>query len=176
MAQVASRDLPIELEENAGGRTKFLVGGGLLLAAVVYLIVGNLMNGQQYFVTVDQLVAGDYTGEQVRASGVVLGETIQYDGETLSFEMAHLPTSAADIADEGGLAEALHQAANVQGASRVTVVLFDEPKPDLLQHEAQAIVTGYLDADGVFYADDLLLKCPTRYEDALPEQVGEALP
>jgi cytochrome c-type biogenesis protein CcmE len=27
-------------------------------------------------------------------------------------------------------------------------------------------------ADGVFYAEELLLKCPTRYEEAVPEQAG----
>ena len=46
--------------------------------------------------------------------------------------------------------------------------------PDLLQNEAQAILTGQLGADGVFYADELLLKCPTRYEEAVPQQVQEA--
>jgi cytochrome c-type biogenesis protein CcmE len=44
------------------------------------------------------------------------------------------------------------------------------PKPDLLRNEAQAIVTGKLNEDGVFYAEELLLKCPTRYEEAVPQQ------
>jgi cytochrome c-type biogenesis protein CcmE len=26
--------------------------------------------------------------------------------------------------------------------------------------------------DGVFYADELLLKCPTKYEEAVPSQVA----
>ena len=45
-------------------------------------------------------------------------------------------------------------------------------KPDLLRNEAQAIMTGHLGAHGVFYADELLLKCPTRYEEVVPEQTG----
>jgi cytochrome c-type biogenesis protein CcmE len=28
-----------------------------------------------------------------------------------------------------------------------------------------------LGEDGVFYADELLLKCPTKYEEAVPEQI-----
>jgi cytochrome c-type biogenesis protein CcmE len=44
------------------------------------------------------------------------------------------------------------------------------PKPDLLRSEAQAIVTGKLNEDGVFIAEELLLKCPTRYDEAVPEQ------
>jgi cytochrome c-type biogenesis protein CcmE len=46
--------------------------------------------------------------------------------------------------------------------------------PDLLRHEAQAIVTGRVGADGVFEADELLLKCPTRYEEEVPVQAAEA--
>jgi cytochrome c-type biogenesis protein CcmE len=45
--------------------------------------------------------------------------------------------------------------------------------PDLLQDEAQAIMTGLLGDDGVFYADELLLKCPTKYEEAVPGQASE---
>ena len=45
-----------------------------------------------------------------------------------------------------------------------------DAKPDLLRGEAQAIMTGKLGDDGVFYADELLLKCPTKYEEAVPEQ------
>jgi cytochrome c-type biogenesis protein CcmE len=31
-------------------------------------------------------------------------------------------------------------------------------------------MTGELGDDGVFYADELLLKCPTKYEEAVPGQ------
>jgi len=54
-------------------------------------------------------------------------------------------------------------------SSRLEIV-FDDIKPDLLQHEAQAIVRGQLGEDGRFYADEVLLKCPTRYEEDVPGQ------
>jgi cytochrome c-type biogenesis protein CcmE len=41
---------------------------------------------------------------------------------------------------------------------------------DLLRNEAQAIMTGKIGEDGVFYAEELLLKCPTKYEESVPEQ------
>ncbi len=158
----------------AGGRTKFLIGGVILLAAVVYLIVSNITSQQEYFITVDDLHArqSELAGRNIRISGAVIGDTIQYDGETLSFDIVHIPDSAAEIEDDGGLAEVLHEAVSNPDAQRVTVVLYNEPKPDLLKHEAQAIVTGTLGEDGVFYADELLLKCPTRYEEDVPEQAG----
>jgi cytochrome c-type biogenesis protein CcmE len=159
---------------KSGGRAKFLVAGVILLAAIVFLIVTNLTSQQEYFMTVNELMSrqDEIAGRNVRISGVVLGDTIEYDGETLSFTIANIPDSAAEIEDEGGLAEVLHQAVNDTSSQRVQVVLYNEPKPDLLKHEAQAIVTGSLGDDGVFYADELLLKCPTRYEEAVPEQIA----
>jgi cytochrome c-type biogenesis protein CcmE len=52
--------------------------------------------------------------------------------------------------------------------------VYNGPRPDLLKHEAQAIMTGKLDENGVFHAEELLLKCPTRYEEALPAQAEQS--
>ena len=62
---------------------------------------------------------------------------------------------------------------NVENPGATLQVIHNGPMPDLLQNEAQAIMTGRLDADGVFHADELLLKCPTKYEEAVPEQAEE---
>ncbi len=69
----------------------------------------------------------------------------------------------------GGLAEVLHQAVLDTSLQRLKVI-YNGPKPDLLKNEAQAIMTGTLDSTGVFHANELLLKCPTRYDEAVPEQ------
>jgi cytochrome c-type biogenesis protein CcmE len=53
---------------------------------------------------------------------------------------------------------------NNQNAARLQI-RYEGPVPDLLQHEAQAIMTGELGTDGVFYASELLLKCPSRFEN-----------
>ena len=55
-------------------------------------------------------------------------------------------------------------------ARRLSVV-YANVRPELLQHGAQAIVRGVLAEDGVFHADEVLLKCPTRYGEELPNQV-----
>jgi len=168
---------PPQMVKPSGGRTKFIIGGAILLAAVAYLIVSGLLTQGEYFVTVNELLSRQDelagSGQNIRVSGAVIGETINFDPntQTLSFDIVHIPSSAADIEDEGGLAEVLHEAVTNPDAQHITVVLQNEPKPELLQHEAQAIVTGYMGEDGNFYADELLLKCPTRYEEAVPEQV-----
>jgi cytochrome c-type biogenesis protein CcmE len=154
---------------------KFIVGGLVIMGAIVYLIVTTMQSTQQYFYTVAEMQAkgGDAVGRSLRVSGAVLGHTIQTNPDTLeiSFEMANISNDPEDLEAAGGLAEALHKAATDPNASRVKVV-YVGAKPDLLKNEAQAIVTGKLGADGVFYADELLLKCPTRYEEAHPERVS----
>jgi cytochrome c-type biogenesis protein CcmE len=154
-------------------RTKFILGGVLILAAVIYLIASSTQASAEYFMTVNELKAkGSAAVDQsVRLSGAVLGDTIQYDADTLTltFDVAHVTGDNAEIEAQGGLAQVLFQAVNDPSRERVTVV-YVGPKPDLLRGEAQAIMTGKLGADGIFYADELLLKCPTKYEEAVPDQ------
>ena len=154
---------------------KFVFGGILILGAVVFLIWSSTKATQEYFLTVDELNAkgSAVVDKNLRVSGAVVGDTIQYDPQslTLSFEVAHVPGDNAELETEGGLAVALHEAVIDPARPRMKVV-YVGPKPDLLRDEAQAIMTGHLGEDGVFYAEELLLKCPTRYEEAVPEQAG----
>ncbi len=157
------------------GRSKFIVGGVMILAAVVYLIVSSTQANAEYFMTVDELKAKGPTivDKSLRVSGAVVGDTIQYDPNTLTltFEVAQVPGDQKEVDAEGGLAVVLHQAVIDPNRSRLKVV-YNGPKPDLLKNEAQAIMTGELGPDGVFHADELLLKCPTKYQDAVPSQTG----
>jgi len=158
------------------GRTKFIFGGLMILAAVVYLIASSTQASAEYFMTVDELKAkGDsIVGRNLRASGAVIGETIKYDPQTLNLEftVANVPGDNSEIEAMGGLAQVLYEAINDPTRSRLQVK-YNGPMPDLLRGEAQAIMTGQLGQDGIFYADELLLKCPTKYEPAIPSQVIE---
>ena len=154
---------------------KFVIGGIFILVAVVFLIWTSTAASAEYFLTVDELNAkgSGVADKNLRVSGAVIGDSIQYDPQslTLSFEVAHVPADNLAIESEGGLAEVLHQAVLDPSRARIRVV-YVGPKPDLLRNEAQAIMTGHMSTDGVFYAEELLLKCPTRYEEAVPEQAG----
>lgn len=170
---VASRTLETTRPRTAGSRVKFLIGGLLIVAAVVYLIFSSLQSSSQYFLTVEELQSkgASIVGRDVKLSGAVIGDSIQYDTETITlrFTIAHTPGDQKEVDAQGGLAAVLHAAVMDPSAPRIDVVYYGV-MPDLLRNEAQAIVTGKLGEDGVFYASELLLKCPTKYEDAIPEQ------
>jgi cytochrome c-type biogenesis protein CcmE len=156
------------------GRAKFIVGGLFILAAVTYLIVSSTKANAEYFMTVDELnkKSDSMMGRNLRISGAVIGSTIQFSPDTqdLAFQIANVPGDNAAIEAQGGLAKVLHEAV-MDPTRRHLSVVYKGPKPDLMQDEAQAIITGHLEQDGVFYADELLLKCPTKYEQAVPSQV-----
>ena len=157
------------------GRKKFVIGGALILAAVIYLIVSSTQANAEYFMTIDELKAQSQSvvGKNMRISGAVVGDTIQYDPQTLTlnFEVANVTADNNEVEAQGGLAAVLHAAVIDPNRSRIKIV-YTGPKPDLLKNEAQAIMTGQLGTDGVFHADELLLKCPSKYQEAVPQQTG----
>ena len=159
-------------QTNSSSRLKFIIGGLLIVAAVVYLIYSSTAASAQYFLTVEEVaIKGDEVYDRdLRVSGAVIGETIEYDPQTLTlkFTVAHIPGDNDEIEQQGGLAVVLHNA--VENPGQILNVEHNGPMPDLLQNEAQAIMTGRLGEDGVFYADELLLKCPTKYDEAVPDQ------
>jgi cytochrome c-type biogenesis protein CcmE len=163
--KTSSVTVPTKRKSNE--RLKFIIGGVLILAAVAYLVISGTLTGATYFMTVDDLLNNPaYVGKTVRIAGAVDGKTIQYDSKKLliTFSIAHIPNQSQD------LAQTLHAAVNNPQAKRVEVRVEKQVKPDLLQHEAQAILTGQLGKDGVFHATELLLKCPTRFDEAKPNQ------
>jgi cytochrome c-type biogenesis protein CcmE len=154
------------------GRWKYLAGGLLLLGAVAFLVFSGTLTGARYFITVDELLANPdkYAGQTVRVSGAVDGTTIQYDPQALliTFTVAHVPDQTPD------LALALHDALKDPAAARMSVRVENQVKPELLQHEAQALMTGTLGPDGVFHVSELNLKCPTRFtESGVDQSIAE---
>ncbi len=143
------------LLEKKSNHLKFAIAGAVLLAAVVYLVVNAMSGNTQLYKTVAEFHAEQarLVGRDLRVSGWVIGESIQYtqiDATTSRLEF--------DIVDDlSNPGQTLH------------VVAMNEPKPDLLQHEAQALVEGHAE-NGMFMANQggLLLKCPTRYEELEP--------
>ncbi len=144
-------------------RIKFISAGLLILGAVLYLLISGTLQGARYFITVGEVLAdASYQGRTVRISGAVDGESIEYDSEKaiIRFTIVNISNEYED------LATALHEALLDPTAPRLSVLVEDAAIPDLLQHEAQAILTGALGKDGIFAATELLLKCPSRFEES----------
>ncbi|NLE43987.1 MAG: cytochrome c maturation protein CcmE [Chloroflexi bacterium] len=155
-------------------RGNFIIAALLVLAAVIYLIVSSTGNTARYFLTIDELLAmgDDAIGRRITVSGAVLGQTILVDPDAprVTFTIVHVPGDPQTVQRLGGLASVLHQATMDPERARLQVV-YDADPPDLLRDEAQAIVRGSLREDGQFHADEVLLKCPSRYAEDIPDQI-----
>jgi cytochrome c-type biogenesis protein CcmE len=147
------------LEKPSKGRMKFVVGGALMAVAIIFLVFNAVRGSTQLYVTVDEYYQqqSNFVGRDLRVSGWVIGETIKYtqiDATTSRLEF--------EIVDDLS-----------NPAQRLLIVAMNEPIPDLLQHEAQALVEGSAEGS-VFNANPggLFLKCPTRYEEIEPGTAG----
>ena len=156
---------------------KFIVAGLMVIAAVTYLIVSSTGSSAHYFLTVEELCAmGDEAiARPVTISGVVLGDTLVYDPSKpqVLFAIAQVPADPEEVAQAGGISAVLQAAMDDPDAPRLDVV-YDDVKPDLLEGGVQAIIRGRLAQDGRFYADEILLKCPSRYQEGVPGQAEDS--
>lgn len=120
---------------------RFIVGGAIIVLAVAYLIFSSIGGSEAYYLTVEEVKARGPSARDVRVAGIVLGDTIKWDSQEwlLQFKMAD---------DSGTLA-----------------VIYHGARPDMIRDGAEAVVEGkYAEAD-FFEANNLLLKCPSKYEE-----------
>lgn len=136
----------------ANKRLKFVIGVVVILAVVAYLIFNAVQTTGAYYKEVHEVVGQEtaLVGKQLRVSGEIVQETVQWDAPNLSLSFS--------IKDQTGTGDTL-------------AVHFHGVMPDNFTREGSTtILEGKLREDGVFEAKTLLLKCPSRYEEP-PQQV-----
>jgi len=128
-------------------KIKFIVGGVVIVALIGYLIVSSISNAGAYYREVGEVVAqtSQLQGKNLRVSGNIVTESVKYDAPTLSLDFR--------ISDPTNV-------------NQQVAIHFHGVQPDQITREgASAIVEGTLGADGTVEANNLLLKCPSRYEE-----------
>jgi cytochrome c-type biogenesis protein CcmE len=139
---------------TASKKVKFIVGGVAILALIVYLIVSAVSSAGAYYREVSEVLAQQATlsGKALRVSGNVVQESIQYDAPNLSLSFK--------ISDPKDVAQQLP-------------IHFHGVQPDQIGRDgASAIVEGKLLPNGTVEANNLLLKCPSRYEEYGQEEIN----
>ena len=122
-----------------GGRLKYVIGGAIILVVIAWLILSNIEGASAHYLTVEELLAQGPSEQMVRVSGLVVGETIEWDPQRLILRF--------EIADEGGSIP----------------VMYEGVRPDMFRDGSQAVVEGKHSSSGVFEATALILKCPSKY-------------
>ena len=171
---VTTSPIPAHLGTRAERRfnVKFIAGGLLLLAFVAFLswqIVQATRTTGAYFMTVAELMANKdkLVGQRIRVNGNVVGGSENWNAEQIILKFAI--EDAPAVGTNGKVINVSNQTAGT-----VLPIIFYGPRPDNFHRAASAIVQGQLLADGTFQAEELLLKCPSRYEEEPAEVHAKA--
>lgn len=130
--------------KSANKQTKFIIGGLVVVLVIGYLIFTSIQGSTAPYLTVTELHSrGSSIHERnVRVTGLVQGGSIDWNAQDLILKF--------ELAGEGGSLP----------------VVYKGLRPDMFRDGAQAVVEGRYTEEGVFEAHNLVLKCPSKYEEA----------
>ena len=151
-------DLPLdpamETDAGHGQRTRFVVLGLVVALAVGYMVYAAFPGNALYFLTVSEFMARDSVqdGRTVRVAGkLVEGSFLREDNSTLS---------SFRLTDKDG------ESAGEQLAASYVGVL-----PDLFFNpHSEVILEGSYTPGQVFQVNNVLVKCPSKYQSLEQEQ------
>jgi len=138
-------------EENAPLRPRrrlplsFIIGGLAILAAVIYLVYANTQANALYYMTVSELKHCTIcTTQSVRVAGVVQQGSIVRDDQKqlVTFVIA-------------------------QGGQQLAVS-YSGVVPDIFRPGIEVVVEGHYAGHGPFQAQNLLAKCPSKFQAVTP--------
>ena len=138
-------------EENAPLRPRrrlplsFIIGGLAILAAVIYLVYANTQANALYYMTVSELKHCTIcTTQSVRVAGVVQQGSIVRDDQKqlVTFVIA-------------------------QGVQQLAVS-YSGVVPDIFGPGIEVVVEGHYTGKGPFQAQNLLAKCPSKFQAVTP--------
>lgn len=131
--------------KNPNKKLKFIIGGAVILVTIVYLMITSISSTGAYYITVSDLQnqPASSIGKKARVEGTLVSDSEDWDAVNLLLKFRMQDETGAQI-----------------------VVSFHGSRPSNFTRATEAIVEGELLPDGTFRADNLLLKCPSRYEEA----------
>ena len=123
-------------------RKKYIISGVAICVALSILIFAGLNSCSVYYYTVSEIIEKGEAkyGENVRVSGNVVEDSIDWDAQKPELRFA--------IADE----------------SSSLPVIYIGTMPHTFEANKEIVVEGEYNADGVFHADELVMKCTSKYE------------
>jgi len=126
------------------GRGKLIVVGVMIVGALTYFAFVAFQGSTTYYLTVDELLNQGSTAydQQMRVNGkMVPGSFHRQDGSTISTFV---------LTQDGGV-----------GRLPTT---YEGVVPDLFFNEhTQIVAEGQYRTDGVFHANNIIVKCPSKY-------------
>ncbi len=146
-------------------KPRFLIGSGLIVAAIAYLIISSIRSTSEYYLTVPEVSARatELRGQSLRIAGRVKPGTIAWDASTLTLKFAIYPIPP--VANSAAANDSIKPVA-IDEAPSFNIVSQGEPKPDMFAPNRDVIVEGKLEPDGTIAATQVMTSCPSKYRAA----------
>ncbi len=122
---------------------KFLIGG-VVVAAVIGLLIATSFSGStsDYLSIAQARALGADQPRDSRVAGEIVADSVNYDTRNI------------------------HLTFQIQDETGILPISYHGPQPDMLVDAVEAVAIGKYNADAqVFEADELLMKCPSKYEE-----------
>lgn len=130
---------------NKRARVRLIGVTAIILISVVAIVVGVGAGDGSYSRSVSDVVGNEeFVGERVRVTGTVIPGSWDKKSSPMRF----------DIRDEGA-----------STGPQISVV-YNGGVPSTFGDEVTAIITGVIGSDGVLESEDMITKCPSKYESA----------
>jgi cytochrome c-type biogenesis protein CcmE len=144
-------------------KLRFVIGAGLIVLAIGYLIVTAVRNTSEYYLTVSEVSArhAQLSGQMLRVAGRVKAGSISWDPATLTLAFAIVAPPNADGSPVRAVAAA--------EPAEFRVIERGEPKPDMFAAGRDVIVEGRIAPDGMIEARQVLTSCPSKYAPKKPK-------
>jgi cytochrome c-type biogenesis protein CcmE len=122
-------------------RKKFLIGGIIILLALIYLGYTGFSSSATYYYTVSELSGkgSSMYGQNVRVNGQVVPGSVEKKPGDLTLKF------------------------NIVEGEKSLPVAYNGIVPDAFQAGRDVVIEGTLNADGIFRATEILTKCPSKY-------------
>jgi cytochrome c-type biogenesis protein CcmE len=133
----------------ADTRRKFIIGGAIIAAVVIYMIVSAAQGAAAYYMTIEEIQAHGPSRRNIRVAGFVVGESIVWEPRDLQL--------AFDVIDDSGTLS----------------VTYSGSRPDMFKDGAETVLEGRYTSKGVFEAETIILKCPSKYEEAVRDKESQ---
>jgi cytochrome c-type biogenesis protein CcmE len=114
-------------------------------------VLANTGATAEYYMTITQLRScSSCSARTVRVAGVVVAGSIAHDdsNQVVRFQISDTRATAMPV-------------------------IFSGVVPDIFQAGAQVVVEGKLGSNGVFQAQTLLTKCPSKFQAATPAPTSQ---
>jgi cytochrome c-type biogenesis protein CcmE len=124
-------------------KVKFLIGGVVIVAVIGVLIATSFGSSSSDYLSIAQVrQLGSDQIRDSRVAGKIVPDSVSYSTRDVQLTF------------------------QVQDDTGTLAIVYKGPKPDMLVDAVEAVAIGKYDPSSqVFVADELLMKCPSKYEE-----------